>query len=106
MPTPRGALACVVLGDLVYAVGGASPAGDSSANEAYDPATDAWRLDLAPMPTESQHLAAAELDGLLHAVGGRSARMGMTGTIHHVYDPIATVWTSAPPIPTDPHGIA
>src|SRR5258707_15312904 len=66
---------------------------------------DAWRLDLAPMPTESQHLAAAELDGLLHAGGGRSARMGMTGAIHQVYDPIANVWTSAPPMPTGRRGI-
>ena len=72
MPTPRGALACVVIGNLIYAAGGASPAGDSNVNEAYDPASDPWRLDLAPMPTESQHLAAAELGGLLHVFGGRS----------------------------------
>ena len=105
MPTPRGALACVVLGNLIYAVGGASPAGDSAVNEAYDPTTDAWRLDLAPMHTESQHLAAAELAGLLHVFGGRSATLGMTGSIHEVYDPIANVWTSAHPLPTGRSGI-
>ena len=105
MPTPRGALACVVIGNLIYAVGGASPRGDSNVNEAYDPESDIWRLDLAPLPTESQHLAAAELGGLLHVFGGRSARQGMTGTIHDVYDPLANVWTSAAPVPTGRSGI-
>src|SRR5438445_13641467 len=51
MPTPRGALACVVIGNLIYAVGGPSPRGDSNVNEAYDPESHIWRLDLAPLPT-------------------------------------------------------
>src|SRR5260221_667561 len=102
-PAERGLALAWTVAAAVF--GSASPAGDSDVNETYDPMTDTWRLDLAPMPTKSQHLAAAELDGLLHAVGGRSARMGMTGAIHQVYDPIANVWTSAPPMPTGRSGI-
>src|SRR5207237_5923416 len=87
LPTPRGALSCATVGTTVYAIGGQSPAGDSAAIEAYDPITDTWHTELAPMPTARNHLASAAVDGLIHVVGGRSARLGLTGTAHEVYDP-------------------
>ncbi len=82
---PRG----VGMGDTLYAIGGASPAGDTGTTEAYDPAADTWRTDPAPMPTPREHLASALLNGLIHVVGGRSPAPGKTGTTHEVYEPIA-----------------
>ncbi len=105
MPTPRGALTCTVVGDTLYAIGGASPAGDTGITEAYDPATDTWRTDPAPMPTPREHLASALLNGLIHVIGGRSPALGMTGTTHEVYDPVANTWATAAPLPTGRSGI-
>jgi N-acetylneuraminic acid mutarotase len=105
MPTPRGALACGAIGEAIYAIGGASPAGDTGATEAYDPLTDTWQTDLASMPTPREHVAAAVLDGRIHVIGGRSPALGMTGTTHEVYDPIANAWTTAAALPTGRSGI-
>jgi N-acetylneuraminic acid mutarotase len=104
MPTPRGALACVVMDDAIYAVGGVGPAGDTAANEVYDPVANTWR-SAAPMPTPRDHLAAADLDGLVHTIGGRSPRLGMVATNHEVYDPVADAWSNAAPLPTGRSGI-
>ncbi len=105
IPTPRGALACVAVGDTIYAIGGASPAGATGVNEAYEPVTDTWRTDPMAMPTSREHLAAAELGGLVHVFGGRSLGLGLSAATHEVYDPVANTWTSAAALPTGRSGI-
>jgi N-acetylneuraminic acid mutarotase len=57
------------------------------------------------MPTPREHVAAAVLDGRIHVIGGRSPALGMTGTTHEVYDPIANAWTLAAALPTGRSGI-
>jgi N-acetylneuraminic acid mutarotase len=96
---------CVVVNGTLYAIGGVSLAGDTGANEAYDPLTDTWRTDLTPMPTPRDHLAAAELDGLVYVLGGRSPAIGLAGTTHEVYDPTTNTWSIAAPVPTGRSGI-
>src|SRR5207244_7314988 len=91
--------------NTIYAVGGATPTGDSGTIEAYDPFTDVWRTDLAPMPTPREHLASAALNGVIHVVGGRSPALGLTGTTHEVYDPALNSWRSASALPTGRSGI-
>src|SRR5919206_4443596 len=100
LPTPRGALVCVVVDETIYAIGGVGPTGDTGVVEAYDPTGDTWRTGLAPMPTPRDHLAGAALDGLVHVIGGRSVALARTGTTHEVYDPATDAWTSAAPLPT------
>jgi N-acetylneuraminic acid mutarotase len=38
-------------------------------------------------------------------IGGRSARLGLTGATHEVYDPVSDTWTDAAPLPTGRSGI-
>lgn len=119
LPTPRGALAVVVRDGRIHAIGGNapnagaldpdehSPALDGSSvgtHEVYDPGTNTWTR-LAPMPTGRNHLAAAVVDGRIHAVGGRVGN-SFTLTVHEVFDPSTGVWVSGPPIPTGRSGIA
>ena len=69
----------------------------------YSPAEDRWR-SRAPMPTPRGSLAAAAIDGRIHAVGG----VGGTGRVgrrnnsdaHEVYDPAADKWLTRAPLPT------
>src|SRR2546422_970813 len=103
MPTERGEVGAAVVDGTIYVVGAYSGATD--ATEAYDPATDTWPPDLAPIPTPREHLAATVLDGRIHVIGGRSPALSMTGTTHEVYDPIANAWTTAAALPTGRSGI-
>ena len=119
MPTPRGAAGFTVLNGRIHVVGGNVPspevvAGmpdvivteDRSVNvhEAYDPKADTWTT-LAPMPTPRNHLAAAALDGRIHAVLGR-ADGDFTFATHEIYDPETDVWEKGPPVPTGRSGVA
>ncbi|MCA1648693.1 MAG: galactose oxidase, partial [Chloroflexi bacterium] len=67
--------------------------------------TDIWQTGLAPMPIPRDHLASAVLNGFIHVIGGRSPSLGMTGTAHEVYDPLANAWITAAPLPTGRSGI-
>ena len=57
------------------------------------------------MPTPRDHLAVAALDGQVHAIGGRSPSLGLTGTTHEVYEPLTNAWSAAAPLPTGRSGI-
>jgi N-acetylneuraminic acid mutarotase len=57
------------------------------------------------MRTPRDHLPAAEMGGLVHVLGGRSAALGATGSAHEVYDLVANSWTNALAFPTGRGGI-
>ena len=57
-----------------------------------------WRAR-APMPTPRGALAAAVIDGKIHAVSGNGWRLRNTSA-HEVYDPGADRWTARAAIPT------
>ncbi|MGH7754380.1 MAG: Kelch repeat-containing protein, partial [Gemmatimonadales bacterium] len=67
LPTPRGASAVGVVGGKVVVVGGLGPNGQHADSTAvYDPAADSW-LNRAPILTRRDHLAAAEVNGIVYA---------------------------------------
>jgi hypothetical protein len=70
---------------------------------AYDVAARTWQSDLAPLPTEREHLTAVAADGMLIAIGGRKgAQIGAV----EAYDPVTTAWRNMPDLPTPRGGSA
>jgi N-acetylneuraminic acid mutarotase len=72
----------------------------------YDPALDAWTIDLAPLPAPRDHLTGQASLGLLYAIGGRAG--GISGTTARVdaYDPATDAWSPRAPMPTARGGMA
>lgn len=103
MPEPRRAHATLALNDRLYVVGGVIANRTLQAPTwAYDPATSEWRDGLAPIPTYSEHLAAAAVDGAIVAIGGRG-----TQNVDAVerYDPATDTWAALAPLPTARSGL-
>jgi N-acetylneuraminic acid mutarotase len=55
------------------------------------------------MPTGRDHLAAAAIDGIFYAVGGRA---GALFDVLEAYDPASRAWTPLAPMPTARGGLA
>lgn len=104
LPTPRGALAAVVLAGRIHALGGT---GDDTtgAHEIYDVANNRWTA-ANPMPTARDHFAAVAFQGRIWAVGGRTSFMGRQFDNVEVYDPATDSWQTGPPLPTARGGLA
>src|SRR5207248_1118413 len=64
----------------------------------YDPATEIWS-EAAPLDVPRGALAAAVLDGKIHAVGGVGGER-KNSAAHEVYDPTTKKWSKAAPLPT------
>lgn len=75
MPTRRAALAVGVLGDRLYAVGGARRGAALRTLETYDFRTRAWRRG-SSMSVAREHLAGAVAGGAFYALAGRAAGRG------------------------------
>ncbi len=103
MPTPRGALAAVVVEGRIYAVGGKDRT-DTGALEVYDPAGDSWKR-LRPMPTPRNHIAAEVVDGRIYVFGGRTDHTGGNVGVTEMYDPHTDTWQERAPMPTSRSGI-
>jgi non-specific serine/threonine protein kinase len=104
MPTGRWQHASAAVGGRVYVVGGVVEGnGDSRSLWAYDPVSGEWQADLAPLPTEREHLSAVELDGRLIVIGGRKVRN--LGAVE-AYDPTTDTWETLPELPTPRGGMA
>ena len=103
MPSGRWQHASVTIGDTIYVVGGVVQ--DRNARElwAYDIPSGVWRTDLAPLPTEREHLTAVVWDGQLIAIGGRKTHQ--IGAVE-AYDPATNTWRSLPDLPTPRGGSA
>jgi N-acetylneuraminic acid mutarotase len=103
MPTARGALASVVIGDRVFAVGGTNGV-DTGALEAYDPRADTWTA-LRPMPTPRNHIAAVAMGSKLYVFGGRAARVRGNLGVTEIYDPSRDRWEAGAAMLTPRSGI-
>jgi N-acetylneuraminic acid mutarotase len=103
MPAARWQHASVTIGQTIYVVGGVVR--DRNARElwAYDISGGFWRTDLAPLPTEREHLTAVAADGQLIAIGGRLGHQ--IGAVE-AYDPATDTWRSLPDLPTPRGGSA
>lgn len=99
-PVPVHHAAAVTVGDRLFVVGGYTggrlrwePLADVYE---FVPARNRWEAR-AGMPTVRGALAAAALNGRVHALGGAVSDPLST---HEVYDPAANRWTRANPMPT------
>ena len=104
--TVRGFAAAAVVSGKVYMVGG----GNYSCNvystlQGYDPVANAW-TSLANMPTPRYEFGAAELNGLLYAIGGNPGCGSPSDAIRAVeaYNPVANNWSSKSPLPAGSWG--
>lgn len=90
--------------DVIYVFGGENAGSLSTTTEAYDPVTDLWAANkaplalLAPLPTPRSGLGAVSVNGVIYTVGGRSLQ-GISPTVE-IYDPINDTWASGAPMPT------
>ena len=86
----------------LYAVGGVVRGADPTSVDVYDPATNAWRSDVAPLPAPREHVAGAAFDGRVWLIAGRWA--GDLATVAS-YDPATDAWASAPNLPLPRGGL-
>jgi serine/threonine protein kinase/N-acetylneuraminic acid mutarotase len=103
IPTPRQMLGAASDGKLVYAVGGSTATSDSTAVEAYDPATDRWTT-MPGLPEGRSDFGVAVADARLVAVGGTSAGRVLDSVV--ALDLTTATWTELPGMGTARHGLA
>jgi hypothetical protein len=104
MPTARGALAVGVIGDRLYAAGGAAGGRALRTLEVYDLRRDRWRRGRA-MPTAREHLAGAVHGGAFYVLAGRSAERGNVAVAER-FVPVRGRWERLPAMRKPRGGIA
>ena len=75
MPTARGALTAGVIGDRLYAAGGAVGGTALTTLEVYDFRTRRWS-PAPPMAVAREHLGGAVSGGAFYVLAGRAAGAG------------------------------
>ncbi|MFZ0749514.1 MAG: protein kinase, partial [Pyrinomonadaceae bacterium] len=65
---PRSSIGLAAIHGQLYAIGGVTTIGPSSAVEAYDPSSDEW-LPKAPLPAPRALLQPVAIDGIVYVVG-------------------------------------
>ena len=100
LPEPVRAGAGASVGDSIYVVGGATPAGPGAQVFAFDLAAGAWR-SAASMPEARFNHAALALDGKLYVLGGFLGTEEQDDVF--VYDVRADRWSRAAPLPRPNH---
>jgi N-acetylneuraminic acid mutarotase len=107
LPEARDHMIIGVIDGRLYAVGGrdGSITAHTDRVDVYDPVADAW-TSAAPMPTSRGGMAAGVLGGLLFVAGGEGNPAVSSGVFEEleVYDPVADMWLSLPPMPVPRHG--
>jgi len=99
MPTPRMGPFTGVVGGKVYVIGGENNTTVLAVNEVYEPATNTWLKDRAPLPTPRWVGASAVVDGILYAIGGFSNTAALS--VVEAYNPKTNKWaTDLAPMPT------
>ncbi len=110
MPTKRGSPVAAAVDGKIYVIGGAGthpgsketaihprrPHRSVSANEVYDPATNAW-ASRSPMPTARNHAAIGVVNNKVYVIGGRIGAAFMTTPasatdLVEEYDPATDQW--------------
>jgi N-acetylneuraminic acid mutarotase len=124
MPTPRGALAAVAVGDKIYVVGGVKipsgvdlPDGLTAGGpieilgtvEMFDTEKNSWTT-LKPMTLPRNHHDVAELDGKLYVIGGAVGSCFPGGwasnvSMNEAYDIATDTWSTRAPMPTARSGV-
>ena len=103
-PTPRAAHALAVVGDRLYAAGGANETGSLRSLEIYDFARRRWsRGPSFPFGPARNHTAGAASGGHFYVIAGRDAE---NYTAVERYDPRRRAWEDVPDLRTARGGIA
>lgn len=105
-PTGLNHLGGVTLNGKIYVVGGQHfQDGDArfpaATLFAYDPVTNTWDTNLAPLPRGRSHTNATTfaMDGKIVVVGGEGVPLAAVEYDVIVYDPATNEWTYSTPIP-------
>ena len=106
MPTARDHFQAAVVGDRLYAIGGRDVDIDATttAVDAFDLRTGAWRAGLAPLPTARGGFAAAVLGREILVIGGEGS--GRTFDTVEAYDTRTNRWRELAPMRVARHGIS
>jgi N-acetylneuraminic acid mutarotase len=101
MPTPRYYLGAASSAGRLHALGGWDATfTPGTAHEVYEPATNAWSSQVAPLPTGRGAFAAVTgPDGLIYVIGGQDPNNAFLATVE-AYDPAADTWISKAPMQT------
>ncbi len=105
MPTARDHLTAQAAGGKFYAIAGRA-AQEFTANEEYDPATNAWRAR-RPIPTRRGGPGSGTIGGRIQVFGGEgdSGTPEATYRQNEEYDPAADTWRALAPMITPRHGL-
>src|SRR5207247_6121551 len=101
LPVATNHVAGVVLGGMIYSIGGQQGQDDLAIQRAdvqvYDPFLDAWSAR-APLPLARSHITSATFvrDGKILVLGGLKQGNVVLNTVSS-YDPAANAWTSLTP---------
>jgi len=106
MRVARGGMVAEVVGNRLYVAGGAEETDKepTSIVESYSFASEEWRAE-PDMPTPSQHVAGASLDGKLYAIGGRNPG-DLSLDLFERFDPASGRWERLPALPFGSGGLA
>jgi N-acetylneuraminic acid mutarotase len=85
----------------LFVIGGVGPNAQQTLQ--YNPDDNIWE-SLADIPTPREHLAAAEINGRIYAIGGRQGTRSLATV--EVYDLLRDTWESFQDAPTARSGIA
>lgn len=95
----RGAHSLIATAGKIFAIGGNGPAGNVSAVEAYDPATNTWS-DFDTIPAPRNHVAGFAYRGLACVAGGRAPNSARVDCL----DPVGHSWSQLPDLPSPTSG--
>lgn len=92
MPTKRTFTASVVLGNLIYTIGGDG----LSSVETYDPSTNTWARK-SDMPIKIGRHSAVVLNEKIYIIGGYTGSEFLSSL--YEYDPVSDIWTKKADMP-------
>ncbi|XP_019908019.2 kelch-like protein 20 [Esox lucius] len=92
----RGNVAVCSLQGNIYTVGGFDGVSYKSSVERYDPQTNWWSNDVAPLTSPRSRVCVVEMNGYMYALGGYDG-MACTNTVER-YDPKMNSWTKQAPM--------
>ncbi|HRK29898.1 MAG TPA: kelch repeat-containing protein [Tepidisphaeraceae bacterium] len=102
MPSPRGAHAAVLSGNMVYLFGGRNKPRTAEFAEtwSFNIDTNEYKV-IARMPDPRNHLAGAAVDGQIYAIGGQKGEVANSVNLDlvHRYNPNRNRWFAAPDVP-------
>ncbi len=102
LPTKLTGLGAVGFDGRIFTAGGGAkgdgPPRTIDSVHIFDPRTNTWTSDAAPMPTARELLKMTELDGLLYAIGG-VADGTFLKTVER-FNPAANAWDTVAPMGT------